>query len=229
MNAESPTHLVVAIDGPAGSGKSTVAQRVAQALGCALLDTGALYRTLALVAREAGVAWDDAPGLGQLAARLQVHFRREGDQNRAFLGQRDVSREIRTPEISAGASQVSALPQVREALLALQRGVSRQGPLVAEGRDMGTVVFPAAAVKVFLVARPAERARRRQRELEASGRKVALEQVLDEQTRRDVADSTREVAPLKAAVDAHQVDTTTMTIDQVVQHILDIVRRQTGP
>jgi len=217
--------FVVAIDGPAGSGKSTVARRVAGALGCTLLDTGALYRSLALVAREAGVLWDSPAPLAELASRMQVRFVREGDDNRVLLGERDVSREIRTPEISLGASRVSALPPVREALLEMQRAVARDGPLVAEGRDMGTVVFPSAPVKVFLVADEVVRAARRLRELKTAGRDVDLNQVLAEQNERDAADSGRSVAPLRAAEDAHAVDTSNMTIDQVVDAVLELVRR----
>ena len=221
-------HLVVAIDGPAGSGKSTVARRVADALGYTLLDTGAIYRSLALVARERDVSWEDAPALAALAGALQIRFARDGETNRVLVDGRDRTAEIRTPEISLGASKVSARPEVRQALLGLQRSVSVQGSLVAEGRDMGTVVFPDARVKVFLVASAEVRARRRHAELAVAGREVSLEQVLDEQNARDAADAGRAVAPLRAAEDARSIDTSTMTIDQVVDEVLRMVERARG-
>jgi cytidylate kinase len=227
--AEQQRHLVVAIDGPAGSGKSTVARRVAEALACTLLDTGALYRSLALLARERGVPWDDGPALAALAREMVVGFRRDGDRNRVLLeteqGERDVSDGIRTLEVSLGASRVSAIAEVRAALLELQRDFARRGALVAEGRDMGTVVFPQARVKVFLVADPEVRARRRHRELLQAGREVSFEQVLSEQLERDEADSGRAVAPLRPAPDARSIDTSAMSIDEVVAAVLDLVPR----
>lgn len=221
-------HLVVAIDGPAGSGKSTVARRVADALACTLLDTGAIYRSLALVARERDVSWGDAPALAALAGALQIRFARDGETNRVLVDGRDRTAEIRTPEISLGASRVSALPEVRRALLGLQRAVALHGPLVAEGRDMGTVVFPDARVKVFLVASAEVRARRRHVELAAAGREVSLARVLDEQNARDAADAGRAVAPLRAAADARTIDTSAMTIDQVVEEVLHLVEQARG-
>jgi len=173
---------------------------VAGALGCTLLDTGALYRALALVAREAGVSCDSPIALAGLASQMQVRFVRQGDDNRVLLGQRDVSREIRTPEISLGASRVSALPRVREALLEMQRAVARDGPLVAEGRDMGTVVFPAAPVKVFLVADEVVRATRRQRELKVAGRDVDLDQVLRPETAQGIFDNVQGTARAKPGI-----------------------------
>jgi cytidylate kinase len=211
---------VIAIDGPAGSGKSTVAAQVARALGYTLLDTGALYRAVALAAREVGVAWDDAPALARLARALELRFELRGQQNRLLMRDRDISEEIRTPEISRGASAVSALAPVREALLELQRGFARRGALVAEGRDMGTVVFPGAGLKVFLEASARERARRRHRELLARGHRLSYEEVLRQQVDRDRADTQREVAPLRAADDAVVLDTTALSIEQVVQRVL---------
>lgn len=222
------SHLVVAIDGPAGSGKSTVARRVASFLEYTLLDTGAIYRSVALLADEGGISWDDGQALARLAGSMDLRFRRHGDENRVLVNGRDVSKAIRSPHISMGASRVSALRPVREALLELQRQVARQGPLVAEGRDMGTVVFPDASVKVFLVASPEVRARRRHRELVAAGREVALEDVLAQQNERDAADSSRAVAPLRAAPDAVSVDTSEMTIDQVVEKVLELVTVRSG-
>lgn len=217
------THLVVAIDGPAGSGKSTVAMRVAQTLGCTLLDTGAIYRSLALRARELAVDWNDGPGLAVVARGLKISFDLRGDVNHVFLDGRDVTRLIRTPEISSGASRVSAAPEVRQALLDLQRMVAEEGAIVTEGRDTGTVVFPKALVKVFLLADPVVRARRRQLELMEANHNVSLEEVLEQQNERDAADSGRAVAPLRPAHDAEVVDTTKMSIDEVVEVVLGLV------
>ncbi len=220
------TNTTVVIDGPAGAGKSTVARRVARRLGYMLLDTGAIYRTLALAAREAGVDWGDSEGLASLAAELPIRFSMEQDVNRVLLGERDVSEAIRTPEMSLGASRVSALGPVREALLELQRQFARSTSVVAEGRDMGTVVFTDARVKIFLVADPEVRARRRLLELREAGHEVTLEEVLREQNQRDEADSGRDVAPLKAAEDAVMLDTSGLDVDQVVGRILDVVREK---
>jgi len=191
-----------------------------------LLDTGAIYRTLALAAREAGVDWGDSEGLASLAAELPIRFSMEQDVNRVLLGERDVSEAIRTPEMSLGASRVSALGPVREALLELQRQFARSTSVVAEGRDMGTVVFTDARVKIFLVADPEVRARRRLLELREAGHEVTLEEVLREQNQRDEADSGRDVAPLKAAEDAVMLDTSGLDVDQVVGRILDVVREK---
>ena len=215
--------LTIVIDGPAGSGKSTVARRVAQSLDITLLDTGAIYRAVALAARRAGVAWHDGGHLAGVAAGLQLEFRLEGERNRVLLGGEDVSDAIREPQISSGASQVSALPEVRRALLELQRGFAARGPLVAEGRDLGTVVFPDAALKIFLLARPEERARRRAAELASAGRPAPVEQVRREQDARDSADSGRAVAPLRAAPDAITVDTSDLSIDEVVARVLALI------
>src|SRR6185436_10821804 len=169
---EESTPLVVAIDGPAGAGKSTAAKMLAERLGYALLDTGAIYRTLALLARREGVDWGDGPGVARLAQDLDIKFAFEGGANHVFLRGADISREIRAPEISDGASRVSALPEVREALLDLQRRLGAAGGVVVEGRDIGTVVFPAAQAKFFLTASPEIRARRRTDELRAAGKPV---------------------------------------------------------
>ncbi len=216
-------HRVIAIDGPAGSGKSTVARRIAQALGLTLLDTGAIYRSLALRAREQGVDWGDGPALARLCASLDLRFRLEGEKDRVLLDGRDVSDAIRTPEISRGASQVSALPEVRTALLGRQRRFAEEGSVVAEGRDIGTVVFPSARPKIFLSASPEVRAGRRHAELASAGQRVSLEEVLREQVSRDAADAGRSAAPLRAAADAITVDTSGLEIDEVVARILALV------
>jgi cytidylate kinase len=215
--------FVVAIDGPAGAGKSTVARRVADALELGYLDTGALYRAVALAAIEGGTALDDAAALAALAAGLDVEM--PAGSRRIVLAGRDVSDEIRTPQISQAASRVSALPGVRSALVELQRSAARPPGTVAEGRDMGTVIFPHADLKVFLDANPDERARRRAEELrertdakrDGSG---DLENVKRDMAERDRRDRTREVAPLEAAADALVIDSTLMAIDEVVETIV---------
>lgn len=212
--------LLVAIDGPAGAGKSTVAKRVARELGYRLLDTGAIYRTVALVGRQRGLSWDDAEGLARLADGLDIDFRWEGDDNRVLVSGEDLSSAIRTPEISEGASQVSAHPPVRAALLELQRRLGRDGGVVAEGRDIGTVVFPDAEAKFFLTATPEVRARRRHQELVARGAESSYETTLAEMKRRDERDSSREVAPLAVAEDATTLDSSARDIDEVVSVIV---------
>jgi cytidylate kinase len=194
--------LVVAIDGPAGAGKSTAARLLAARLGYALLDTGAIYRSMALRALERGIAWDDGPAVAALADGVDIAFRMEGAVNRVTLNGQDVTAAIRTPEISDGASRVSALPEVRAALLGLQRRIGAAGGVVVEGRDIGTVVFPDAEAKFFLTASTDERARRRVAELAASGKSVDEAQTKAEIVARDTRDSTRAAAPLKKADDA---------------------------
>jgi CMP/dCMP kinase len=209
------TAPIVAIDGPAGAGKSTVARQLARRLGFSIIDTGAIYRTVALVAARAGIAWDDDEGLRKLLDRgLGLSF--EGE--RVLLDGEDVSEAIRTPEISRGASVVSARPVVREKLLGLQRELGRRAArgAVLEGRDIGTVVFPDADVKFFLTASDDARARRRYAELAGKGRPQALAEVLADQRQRDQDDTTRAIAPLRAAPDAVVVDTTDIDLDQVV-------------
>jgi CMP/dCMP kinase len=223
------TRPIVAIDGPAGAGKSTVARKLAQVLGFVLVDTGAIYRAVALAARERDVPWNDGEAVGKLARTLV-------DGRALSLGQdahggvavhlagRDISNAIRTPEIGMGASSVSAHPAVREALLEMQRQAGRAGGVVLEGRDIGTVVFPEAEVKFFLTARAEVRARRRYDELAAKGTPVTLDETLAEVRQRDKQDSTRPVAPLKQASDAVLVDDSELTIDETVAQMADRVR-----
>ena len=216
---------LVVIDGPAGAGKTTVARRVARALGVPLLDTGAIYRTVALVARRRGIAWDDAPALGELCDRFPITFGDDGNggQTVCFAGE-DVTAAIRTPEISQGASKVSAVAAVRAALLGIQRALATGG-CVAEGRDMGTVVFPDAPFKFFLTADLRTRALRRRTELLAShGTAESLDEVERDVAERDARDSTREAAPLRQADDATAVDTSGLTLDQVVERVLAHIR-----
>jgi len=221
---------VVAIDGPAGAGKSTVTMRVAASLGYFVVDTGALYRTVALVVERAGIDFDDAERVGPLAEALLARdaVKLEGDargNSRVVLDGADVSGIIRTPSLSQGASKVSAQPRVRAALLELQRAAGRSGGVVLEGRDIGTVVFPDAEAKIFLTASVDERARRRFEELRAGGASADIDSVKREVMERDQRDSTRPIAPLKKAADALVVDSSALSIDQVVARIVEHVRQ----
>jgi cytidylate kinase len=221
---ETPA-AAVAIDGPAGAGKSTVSRALAKRLGFFLLDTGAIYRCVALAAKRAAVAWSDGAKLGELARGLPVRF----EADRVLIGDEDVSQAIRTPEMSQGASTVSAHPPVRAALLELQRRIARQGGCVVEGRDIGTVVLPWAPVKFFLTASPEVRARRRYEELVKKGEKVDYDSTLRELRERDQRDSSREASPLKQAEDAILVDTSNMAFEDVVSGLESVVRKKIFP
>jgi len=223
-----PTGLIVAIDGPAGAGKSTAARLLAARLGYALLDTGAIYRTMALRARQRGISWEDGPGVAQLADELELSFRLTGAVNHVFANGEDVTTAIRTPEISDGASRVSALPEVRAALLGLQRRIGSGGGVVVEGRDIGTVVFPGAQAKFFLTATADERARRRVAELKAAGRPADLAQTRAEILARDERDSSRATAPLRQAPDAVEIDSSALGPDEVVTRMAEIVAERSG-
>lgn len=220
--------LIVAIDGPAGAGKSTVSKLLARRLGLSFVDTGALYRTVALSARRQGIATEDDAGLTALLGRIGISFRATGEDNRVFLDGEDVSAEIRTPEISLLASAVSARRVVREGLLDLQRRLALEAPVgaVLEGRDIGTVVFPDADLKFFLEASSDVRARRRYEELFQKGSESTLDAVLSDQTKRDRDDSSRAVAPLKAAEDAIRVDSSSLPLSEVVQRLERVIRER---
>ncbi len=213
---------VITVDGPSGSGKGTVSQRVARALGWRLLDSGALYRVLALAARRRGLALDDEPVLAALAGALDVAFEeRPGEEGvRVLLGGEDVTGELRTEACGEAASRVAALPAVREALLGRQRAFRVPPGLVADGRDMGTVVFPDAPLKIYLTASADERARRRWRQLRAQGVEADLAALYREIAARDARDASRKASPLRPAADAVQIDTTGIGIEEVVARVL---------
>ncbi|MFO0599261.1 MAG: (d)CMP kinase [Myxococcaceae bacterium] len=213
--------VIVAIDGPAGAGKSTVSKILALRLGFTLVDTGAIYRCVALAARRQSLALDDVAGLQKILDGLQVTFRMDEDKNHVFLQGEDVSEAIRTPENSLAASQVSSQPVVRAALLDVQRrlALAAERGAILEGRDIGTVVFPKADLKIFLFADPSIRARRRFEELYQKGHEKPVDEVLADQNKRDKEDSEREHAPLKAADDAVKIDSTELPLSEVVHQI----------
>lgn len=225
--------LIVAIDGPAGAGKSTVSKILARRLRFVLVDTGAIYRCVALKARREGIAFDDDAKLEPLLGRLNLDFRLddETEVNHVLLDGEDVSEAIRTSENSMAASQVSSRPVVRAGLLELQRrlALSAHTGAILEGRDIGTVVFPHADVKVFLHADPTVRAQRRYEELFQKGHEKPIDDVLHEQNRRDAEDSNRDVAPLRAADDAVVIDSSAMPLSEVVHQIEQLVQRKSSP
>lgn len=221
---------VITIDGPSGSGKGTVSQILAQRLGWHFLDSGALYRVLALAACQATIQLDDEEELEVLALDLDVEFQTAqlGEPAKILLGGYDVTDDIRSELCSKTASKIAALPRVREALLARQRAFQLSPGLIADGRDMGTVIFPQARLKIFLFASAEERARRRHQQLQQKGINVSLAELLLELKERDVRDQMRSVAPLKPAPDAILIDTTALTIDEVVKQILMKFEEQTA-
>lgn len=219
----------VAIDGPAGAGKSTIAKAVAARFGFIYVDTGAIYRTVGLAARRVGVDPHDGPGVEGLLPRLSIRFDYGPDgTQRMFLDGEDVSRDIRQPEISMYASAVSAIPAVRAFLLDMQRDMASNHNVVMDGRDIGTVVLPDAGLKIFLTASLEARARRRMAELAEKGESCTLEDVTADMALRDINDSSRAAAPLKAADDAVLVDTTDMTLDESIEHVCALVRERFG-
>ena len=216
---------IIAIDGPSGSGKGTIARRVATELGFHLLDSGALYRLVALAGMRQGLAADDEPGHAEVARTLDVEFGvDEAGEERVSLAGEIVTSEIRTEAAGGEASRVAAMPAVRAALLDRQRAFARPRGLVADGRDMGTVVFPDAPLKIYLTASPEERARRRHKQLKEKGLTVTIAGLSQEIRERDLRDSSRPVAPLRPAADAVLLDSTGLTIEQVVDQVLALAR-----
>lgn len=216
--------MIVTIDGPAGSGKSTVSRQLANLLQVRFLDTGAMYRAVALAVLRSGVAPDDSTAVARIIPQVNLEFQ----DTKLFLNGEDVSAAIRTPEVSAISSVVASQPAVRSRLVELQREVGRQGSLVTEGRDQGSVVFPQAEFKFFLTASLDARAERRMKELQSRGESTQLETVRNEIRERDFRDETRSVAPLKPADDAILVDTSGLQINEVVNKLLQLIKAQSS-
>ncbi|MFT5356014.1 MAG: cytidylate kinase [Polyangiales bacterium] len=220
----SRSRVVVAIDGPAGAGKSTVAEGVADKLGFVRVDTGALYRGLALRAQEEGIPWDDGARMGEFARTLRLEFAATPGGPRLQVDGVDREDELRNPEVASGASLVSGHPAVRAALLDVQRELGANGGVVLEGRDIGTVIFPDAEVKVFLTASAEARANRRLKDLQARGHEADYVSLLSAIQERDARDSGREAAPLRPAEDAVHLDSTDMSFDEVVAVITELAQ-----
>lgn len=226
MCAEQVRKLIVAIDGPAGAGKSTVAKRLAKELGYTYMDTGAMYRAFAWKAMQEGIDLSDEKKLERVLQDTSIELLEQDGRSGVLLNGVDVTDRIRTPELSQLASKVSTSKIVRERMVELQRDMGSHGGVVAEGRDIGTVVFPNAEVKVFLDASSGERARRRFEELRSQGREVTVEETLEEMEQRDRRDRERDVAPLRKAEDAVVIDSTQAGVDGVVGRIMQEIKRK---
>jgi len=213
--------MIITIDGPAGTGKSTIARRVANALGFLYVDTGAMYRIVTYGLLKDDVDVDDANAIAKVIKYYNIGIKIVGDDKRYYLNDEDITREIRSEKVTALVSSVSAFKSVREYLVGLQRHLSQDVDAVFEGRDMGTVVFPNAELKIYLTARPLVRAERRLKDLKNNN--ITLEQVLDSINKRDAYDSSREISPLLQAPDAHCIDTSDMTIEEVTEEILKLI------
>lgn len=214
----------IAIDGPAGAGKSTISKKVARELGYVYIDTGAMYRTVGLKAVRCGINTTDADGVSSILSDLDIDIRHEGVEQYIYLDGENVSDKIRTPEISMAASNVSAIPSVRVAMVDMQRKLAANHDVVMDGRDIATFVLPDAEVKIFLTASVEARAKRRYNELVEKGESVTLEDVKQEMIQRDKNDSTREISPLKIADDATVIDTSDLTLEESVEKVIMHVR-----
>lgn len=218
-------NVIITIDGPGGAGKSTVSRRLAEKLDCLYLDTGAMYRALALEVKRKGLDARDTPGLMRLCRKMDLNFRRDSSAITLYLGDEDISQFIRTPEMDMLSSSISKVKEVRMAMTGLQRKIGEKGGLVAEGRDMGTVVFPHADFKFFLTASPEARADRRYKERRQRGESVSREDVAMALIERDHQDQTRAIAPLRPAEDARTIDTTDLKPEEVVETILKEIEK----
>lgn len=215
------SRLTIAIDGPAGAGKSTIAKIIAKSLGIVYLDTGAMYRAVALKALQKGIDTLDRKGLSEMIDSTTIKIGHCGEEQRIFLDGADVSEQIRTPEVSIGASNVASVPEVRIKLVELQRAVSKEISIVMDGRDIGTYVLPDADLKIFLTASLETRAKRRYEELIEKGNDtIAFSEVLKDIEHRDLSDSSRDFAPLAKADDAVEIDTTAMSVEEVAEKII---------
>jgi CMP/dCMP kinase len=216
--------FIVAIDGPAGSGKSTIAKIIAKDFGFTYLDTGAMYRMVTLYILQKGISANDREKIVESLDEITLDIQ----ENRFYLNGKDVSEEIRTPEVTSSVSPVSAIKEVREKLVDLQREISLGKKVILDGRDIGTVVFPTAELKIFLVASAEERAKRRLKEFSEKGIEINYEEVLQGIVERDYIDSTREESPLKKAEDAIELDTSSLNIEEVVEKISALVEKRLG-
>ena len=211
---------IITIDGPAGAGKSTISRLLSKKMNFVYLDTGAMYRAVALQAKRMNISFDDGKSLFELCEEIDIHFEKDGEKTVIYIGNEDVSADIRRPEMDMLSSSVSAVMEVRKAMTALQRKIGENGGLVAEGRDMGTVVFPNADFKFFITATPEVRAQRRYKERIGRNESVNREDVEADIRKRDEQDQSRKLAPLKPAEDAIVIDTSEMDIEQVLEKIL---------
>ena len=219
-------HYCVALDGPAGAGKSTVAKAVAKNLEILYVDTGALYRSLALFAINNNVSCSNEENVLKILDKANVELKYVDKVQRVFLNNEDVSEKIRTPEISMGASDISAIPAVRQFLLDLQRKIAKENSVIMDGRDIGTVIFPDAEVKIFITASAEIRAKRRYDELVEKGQDVVYEDVLKDVIERDYNDSHRKIAPLKQADDAILLDTSSLSLDESIDAVIEIINNK---
>ena len=220
LNSRNLKRLIIAIDGPAAAGKSTTAKLAAERLGYLYVDTGAMYRAMTLKVLARGIAPDNDEEIGKLAEATEIRLQQDGEELRVWLDGRDVAKEIRSPSVTKAVSAVSSIKKVREVMVREQQRMGSQGGIVLEGRDIGTVVFPQADLKIYMVARVDERARRRQHELRTHGVQVPVDDMVQEIVERDRKDSQRKVSPLRKAEDALVLDTSTLTIGEQVEYIV---------
>jgi len=220
--SKRPNGIIIAIDGPSGAGKSTVARLLAERMGYVQIDTGAMYRAVALLIEESGIDPADHDTLESFCQKLDIRFQNDRGRQTVIANGKDVTVQIRTPEMSMSASRISALKPVRDALLVSQRSMGKDGGVVLEGRDIGTVVFPDAELKFYLSASAEERGRRRFMELTAKGEQVTLKETVEDVVRRDLQDSEREIAPLRKAHDAVEIDSSFITVENVLDTMENI-------